>query len=317
MKVSEHIQSANGRLVSFEILPPAKGRGIQSVFDALDPLMAFRPPYINITYHQSETVLRPSQNSLMEVRHVRKRPGTVAISAAIMHRYQVDVVPHLICGGFSKEETEDALIDLHYLGIQNILAVRGDGDPMSKRFVPAKKGHEYAIDLLRQIMDMNRGIYQDEMLLNASRTSFSVGVAGYPEKHFEAPNKKSDLKRLKDKVDAGADYIVTQMFFDNRVFFDFVADCRSLGIDVPIIPGLKPLSTADQLSVIPQTFKVDIPEELAMEVEKCTNARQIRELGIEWAIAQSKELYAAGIPIIHYFTMGKTDHLADIVKGVL
>lgn len=317
MKVSEHINAANGRMVSFEILPPAKGRGIQSVFDALDPLMEFRPPYINITYHQSETVLRPRQNGLMEMRHVRKRPGTVAISAAIMNRYQVDVVPHLICGGFSKEETEDALIDLHYLGIDNILAVRGDGDPMSKRFLPAKDGNDYAIDLLRQILDMNRGIYQDEMLLNASRTSFSVGVAGYPEKHFEAPNRQSDLKRLKDKVDAGADYIVTQMFFDNRVFFDFVDDCRAIGINVPIIPGLKPLSAAGQLSVIPQTFKVDIPEALSLEVEKCRDAAQVRALGTEWAIAQSKELFAAGVPIIHYFTMGKTSHMVDIVRGVL
>jgi len=317
MKVTDHISAASGKLVSFEILPPAKGMSIQTVFDALDPLMVFNPPYINITYHQSETVLMPRESGLLEMRHVRKRPGTVAISAAIKNRYGVDVVPHLICGGFSKEETEDALIDLHYLGIENILAIRGDGDPMSKRFQPAKDGHVYAIDLLRQIQKMNRGIYLDEMLQNTTKTNFSVGVAGYPEKHFEAPNKQSDILWLKAKVDAGADYIVTQMFFDNRKYFDFVKDCRAQGIKVPIIPGLKPLATQSQLQVIPQTFKVDVPDELAREVEKCNNAQEVRQLGIEWAIRQSRELFSSGAPLIHYFTMGRVDNMVDIVKAVL
>lgn len=316
MKVTDHIQTGR-KQVSFEILPPTKGSSIEMVYEALDPLMEFKPPYINITYHQTETVLMPRDGGLHEMRHVRKRPGTVAISAAIMNRYQVDVVPHLICGGFSKEETEDALIDLNYLGIHNILVVRGDGDPLSKRFQPVKDGHAYAIDLVHQIMNMNKGIYLDVMLRNANSTNFSVGVAGYPEKHFESPNKQSDLAWLKAKVDAGADYIVTQMFFDNKKFFSFVNDCRAMGITVPIIPGLKMLSTRKQLHIIPQTFKVDIPDELSREVEKCTNPQQVRELGIEWTVNQSKELYASGVPLIHYFTMGKADAMVEIVQQVL
>lgn len=287
------------------------------VYDTLDPLMEFKPPYINITYHQTETVLTPREGGLLEMRHVRKRPGTVAISAAIMNRYHVDVVPHLICGGFSREETEDALIDLNYLGIENILAVRGDGDPMSKRFQPEKDGHPHAIGLISQIMNMNRGSYLDEMLRNASPTNFSVGVAGYPEKHVESPNKQSDLAWLRAKVDAGADYIVTQMFFDNDKYFAFVADCHAAGITVPIIPGIKPLSTSKQLHILPQTFKVDIPESLSREVERCSTPQQVRELGIEWAVNQSKELYASGVPLIHYFTMGKPDAMIDIVRQVL
>ncbi len=316
MKVTDHIQSG-GKQVSFEILPPAKGSSIQLVFDTLDPLMEFKPPYINITYHQTETVLMPRENGLLEARHVRKRPGTVAISAAIQHRYQVDVVPHLICGGFSKDETEDALIDLNYLGIENILAIRGDGDPLSKRFQPVKDGHHYALSLVKQIMNMNKGIYLDEMLRNATRSSFEVGVAGYPEKHFESPNKETDLAMLKDKVDAGAAYIVTQMFFDNKKYFGFVNDCRAFGIEVPIIPGLKPLATRRQLNVIPQTFKVDIPDELSREVEKCSNTEQVRQLGVEWAVKQARELYAAGVPLIHFFTMGKPEGMVEIVRAVL
>ena len=317
MKVTQHIKTAKGKQVSFEILPPAKGTSIQTVFDALDSLMEFKPPYINITYHQSETVLLPREGGLLEMRHVRKRPGTVAISAAIQNRYRVDVVPHLICGGFSKEETEDALIDLHYLGIENILAVRGDGDPLSKRFQPEKDGHPHAIDLLRQITDMNRGVYLDQMLRNATKSDFEIGVAGYPEKHFESPNKERDLAWLKAKVDAGAAYIVTQMFFDNARYFDFVKDCREAGIEVPIIPGLKPLSTRSQLRVIPQTFKVDIPPGLAREVEKCQTPAQVRQVGTEWAIAQSRELFASGLPVIHYFTMGDASNVVDIVRAVL
>ncbi len=287
------------------------------VFDTLDPLMQFEPAYINITYHQSETVLMPRENGLLEARDIRKRPGTVAISAAVHHRYQVDMVPHLICGGFSKEETEDALIDLNYLGMENILAIRGDGDPLSKRFQPVKDGHHYAIDLVKQIMNMNKGIYLDEMLRNATKSNFQVGVAGYPEKHAESPNKHTDLAMLKAKVDAGASYIVTQMFFDNKKFFDFVNDCRAIGINVPIIPGLKPLATRRQLNVIPQTFKVDIPDELTREVDKCADQQQVRQLGIEWTMQQSKELFASGVPLIHYFTMGRVEGMVEIVKQTL
>jgi methylenetetrahydrofolate reductase (NADPH) len=316
MKVTDHIQSGK-KQVSFEILPPAKGSSIQMVFDTLDPLMQFQPAYVNITYHQSETVLMPRENGLLEARNVRKRPGTVAIAAAIHHRYQVDMVPHLICGGFSKDETEDALIDLNYLGIENILVIRGDGDPLSKKFQPVKDGHHYAIDLVKQIMNMNKGIYLDEMLHNATKSNFQVGVAGYPEKHAESPNKSTDLAMLKAKIDAGAAYIVTQMFFDNKKFFDFVNDCRAIGITVPIIPGLKPLATRRQLNVIPQTFKVDIPDELSREVEKCSSQQAVRQLGIEWTVQQSKELFAYGMPLIHYFTMGRVEGMVEIVKHVL
>ena len=316
MKLTEHLNTCK-RQVSFEVLPPAKGSSIKTVYDTLDPLMEFKPPCINITYHQSEMVFVPRTDGLMEVRHVRKRPGTVAISAAIMNRYHVDVVPHLICGGFTREETEDALIDLHYLGIGNVLVVRGDGDPLSRRFQPVKEGHGHALGLVQQVIGMNRGVYLDDTLRNATPTNFTVGVAGYPEKHSESPNRQSDLAWLKAKVDAGAEYIVTQMFFDNKRYFAFVNDCLAAGIRVPVIPGIKPLSTKGQLQVIPQTFKVDIPEELSREVEKCTTREQVVELGTEWAVKQSRELFAAGVPLIHYFTMGKTEQMVDIVRKVI
>jgi len=316
MKVTDHIASASSTLVSFEILPPTKGASIQTIFDALDPLMEFNPPYINITYHQPELVLKQRPDGLIEPRVVRKRPGTVAISAALQHRYKIDVVPHLICGGFSREETEDALIDLNYLGINNILIVRGDADSLTGRFSASKDGYQFALDLLKHVMSMNKGKYLDEEIQRAVPTSFSPGVAGYPEKHAESPNMEADLGHLKEKVDAGAEYIVTQMFFDNQKFFSFVKACRDIGIKVPIIPGLKPLSIKKHLNLLPQTFKVDIPVDLAREVEACTDNIQVRELGIQWAIQQSKELIAAGVPGIHYFTMGKSDNIRKIVESV-
>ncbi len=282
----------------------------------MDPLMEFKPPYINITYHQPELVLKKRENGLLEQKAVRKRPGTVAISSAIMNKYQVDVVSHLICGGFSREETEDALIDLHYLGIHNVLIVRGDADSKSGRFVVSPGGHEYAIDLLNQVMDMNRGLYLDEDLENPTPTIFSAGVAGYPEKHTEAPNLDTDLRHLKAKVDAGAEYVVTQMFFDNQKFFDFVKKCRDIGITVPIIPGLKPVSIKKHLNILPQTFKVDLPIDLASEMEKCHDNNSVRELGVEWAILQSRELIASGVPIIHFFTMGRADNIRSIAENV-
>lgn len=316
MKVTEHIKHSAGPLVSFEILPPTKGSSIQTIFDALDPLMEFKPPYINITYHQPEVVLKQRPDGLLEPRVTRKRPGTVAISAALQNRYQIDVVPHLICGGFSKEETEDALIDLHYLGIRNVLVVRGDADPVTGRFTAPKNGHPYALDLLKQVMDMNRGIYLDDEIQNPMPTLFSAGVAGYPEKHAESPNMEADLRHLKQKVDAGAEYVVTQMFFDNAKFFSFVKACREMGIQVPIIPGIKPLSIKKHLSLLPQIFKVDIPPALAREVEACKDNSQVRDLGIEWTIQQSKELLEWGVPGIHYFTMGRSDNIRKIVEGV-
>ena len=317
MNIPEHLQHSGKPKVSFEILPPTKGSSILEIFNTLDPLMEFKPPYINITYHQPELVLKERQDGLLEQRVVRKRPGTVAISSAIKNKYQVDVVPHLICGGFSREDTEDALIDLHYLGIHNVLVVRGDADSRSGRFVVTPQGHQNAIDLLHQVMGMNKGRYLDDELENLTATSFSAGVAGYPEKHAESPNLDTDLRHLKAKVDAGADYIVTQMFFDNKKFFDFERKCREIGISVPIIPGLKPVSIKKHLSLLPQTFKVDIPPDLASEMEKCANNKAVRELGIEWAIQQSRELLAAGVPIIHFFTMGRADNIRRIVENVL
>ncbi len=316
MKVTEHIASSAETRISFEILPPTKGSSIRTIFDTLDPLMEFNPPYINITYHQAEVDLKQRPDGLLEPRIVRKRPGTVAISSAILSRYQVDVVPHLICGGFSKQETEDALIDLHYLGINNILVVRGDANPLTGRFVPAKDGHEHAIDLLQQVLQMNHGTYLEEDLDKPDPTDFCAGVAGYPEKHIEAPNLESDLCFLKAKVDAGASYIVTQMFFDNRRFFGFVDKCRNAGINVPIIPGIKPVSIKKHLNLLPQTFKVDIPPDLAREMVRCKDNEAVRQVGIEWAINQSKELIRAGVPVIHFFTMGRTDNIRKIAEAI-
>jgi len=317
MKVIEHIAKGNRTKVSFEILPPTKGSSIATIYDTLDQLMEFKPPYINITYHQAEIDLKQRPDGLLEPKVVRKRPGTVAISAAILSRYQVDVVPHLICGGFSKEDTEDALIDLHYLGINNLLTVRGDANPLTGRFMPEKNGHEHAVDLLKQAIDLNHGKYLEDDLVNPQPTDFCIGVAAYPEKHIEAPNAESDLKYLKAKVDAGAEYIVTQMFFDNQRFFSFVDSCRQAGIRVPIIPGLKPVSIMKHLNLLPQTFKVDIPPALAQEVDRCKDNEAVRQVGIEWAIQQSKELIHSGVPIIHFFTMGRADNIRKIVEGIL
>ena len=316
MKVTEHISALTGPRFSFEILPPTKGSSIQTIYDTLDPLMEFRPPYINITYHQAEVELKERPDGLLEPRVVRKRPGTVAISAAIQNRYRVDVVPHLICGGFSKEETEDALIDLHYLGIHNVLLVRGDASQLTGRFIPTRNGHEHAIDLLRQVIDLKHGKYLEEDLENPEPLDFSPGVAAYPEKHLEAPNFETDLLHLKAKVDAGAEYVVTQMFFDNSKFFSFLNACRKMGITVPIIPGIKPVSIKKHMNLLPQTFKVDIPSDLSKEVDKCRTNQEVRQVGIEWAIMQSKELIAAGVPIIHFFTMGRADNIRKIAEAI-
>jgi methylenetetrahydrofolate reductase (NADPH) len=316
MKVTDHLDGLKGPRFSFEILPPTKGSSIQTIYDTLDPLMEFHPPYINITYHQAEVELKERPDGLLEPRVVRKRPGTVAISAAIQNRYRVDVVPHLICGGFSKEETEDALIDLHYLGIHNVLLVRGDASQLTGRFVPSRNGHEHAIDLLKQVVDLNHGKYLEEDLQNPEPLNFSPGVAAYPEKHLEAPNFETDLQHLKAKIDAGAEYMVTQMFFDNSKFFSFVKACRQIGITVPIIPGIKPVSIKKHMNLLPQTFKVDIPQELSREVEKCKTNQDVRQVGIEWAISQSKELIAGGVPIIHFFTMGRADNIRKIAEAI-
>jgi methylenetetrahydrofolate reductase (NADPH) len=316
LKVNEHIDSAKKTLFSFELLPPLKGQNIENIQNTVDPLMELNPAFVNVTYHQEEFVYKTLPSGLIEKKTIRKRPGTVGIAAAIMYRYGVNVVPHIICGGFTREETENALIDLHFLGIKNLLVVRGDAQPSMKYFQAEPGGHSHALDLVKQIGDLNKGIYLEEDLLNSTPTDFSIGVAGYPEKHIEAPNMESDLKYLKMKIDAGAEFIVTQMFFDNSKFFDFVDRCRAAGITVPIIPGLKPISSLGQLNTLPQTFNIDLPDDLVKEVQKCSNNQQVREVGAEWAIAQSKELVNRNSPAIHFYTMGRADNIVKIARAV-
>ena len=316
MKVTEHIQQAKDTLISFEVLPPLKGKTITSLYDHLDPLMEFKPPWINVTYHRSETMFKKKADGGFDKVEVRKRPGTVGICAAIMNHYQVDAVPHIICGGFTKRETEDALIDLDFLGIDNVLVLRGDAAKNESAFEPEKDGNLFAIDLLHQVNNMNNGIYLDEDIKNGGKTKFCMGVAGYPEKHFEAPNLEMDLLKLKQKVDAGAEYIMTQMFFDNQKFFEFVKACRDMGITVPIIPGLKPITNKKQLSVLPRIFHVDIPTDLSVEMMKCKTDQESEQVGAEWLIQQSKELKAIGVPVLHYYTLGKPKVIWNVVKAL-
>jgi len=316
MNITEHIQKAKSTLFSFELLPPLKGENLQSIFNAIDPLLEYSPAYINVTYHREEVVYQKKTDGSLFTKVLRRRPGTVGIAAAIQHRYNLDVVPHLICGGFSIEETEDALIDFDFLGIQNILAVRGDSDKITGRFDPKPGGHRHSVELVKQIMRMNNGKYIDENIDAANPTSFCIGVAGYPEKHAEAPNMATDLMHLKEKIDAGAEYIVTQLFFDNNKFFLFVENCRKIGITVPIIPGIKPISLKSHLNILPRIFNVDLPEDLVHELNFCKDNKAARELGIEWAIKQTRELKEAGVPSIHFYTMGKSDNIAKIAKAI-
>jgi methylenetetrahydrofolate reductase (NADPH) len=316
MKVIEHLQQAKDTLVSFEILPPLKGKTISSIYDHLDPLMEFKPAFINVTYHRSETMFKKKTDGTFEKVEVRKRPGTVGICAAIMNHYRVDAVPHLICGGFAKRETEDALIDLHFLGIDNVLVLRGDAAKNESSFEPEPDGHRYAIDLLKQVVCLNQGVYLEEDIKNGGKTNFCIGVAGYPEKHFEAPNLDTDLMYLKQKVEAGAEYITTQMFFDNQKYFDFVKNCREQGINVPVIPGLKPITNKKQLSMLPKVFHVDLPTELSNAILQCKNDAEVEQVGMEWLIHQSRELKKAGVPVLHYYTLGKAKLIETVVKAV-
>ncbi len=316
-KVTEHIAGSDKALFSFELLPPLKGQDFSAIQNAIDPLIEFNPAFINITYHQQEVVYDTLGNGLMKKHTVRKRPGTVGISAAIKYRYSIPVVPHIICGGFTREETENALIDLNFLGIKNLLVVRGDPPVGMKTFVPEPDGNAHAVDLVKQIAQLNQGRYLEKDIKNYRSTDFCIGVAGYPEKHSESPNLESDLHFLKKKVAAGADYIVTQMFFNNQKYFDFVKNCRAKGIDVPIIPGLKPITTQNQMVSLPQTFHVDLPEALVKEILKCKDNRDVRQVGVEWAILQSKELLKFGVPGVHFYTMGKSDNIREIAKNIL
>ena len=317
MKVTEHIKQAKGSTqFSFEILPPLKGQNVQSIFDNIDPLMEFNPPFIDVTYHREEYVYKELENGLLKKQVVKKRPGTVGICAAIQNKYQVDAIPHILCGGFTKEDTENFLIDLDFLGIDNVMALRGDAVKSDVYFKPEKEGHAYASELVAQIKALNTGQYLDEELLNTSKTDFCIGVGGYPEKHMEAPSLDRDIQFLKHKIENGATYIVTQMFFDNQKYFDFVDKCRKAGITVPIIPGLKPIATKKQLNIIPHRFHVDLPESLILEIIKCKTNEQVKQVGIEWCIQQSQALKQANIPVLHYYSMGKSDNIKTIASSV-
>ena len=317
MKVTDHIKEAKDTVVSFEILPPLKGKTIESIYNHLDPLMEFNPAFINVTYHRSEQVFKKKADGTFEKVEIRKRPGTVGICAAIMNHYKIDAVPHLICGGFNLQETENALIDLAFLGIDNVLVLRGDAAKNETLFEPEKNGHSYALDLLKQTVNLNHGIYLEEDIRDGYKTQFCIGVAGYPEKHFEAPNMESDIRYLKMKVDAGADYITTQMFFDNKMYFEFVKNCREAGIEIPIIPGLKPVTSKKQLSVLPRTFYVDIPTGLSNEILKCKTDADVEIVGTEWLLEQSRELKKSGVPVLHYYTLGKPHVIANVVKELV
>lgn len=316
MKVTDHIKKAKGEtLFTFEIIPPVKGKSIQELYDNIDPLMEFKPPFIDVTTSREEYVYI-DRDGLLDKKLTRMRPGTLGICASITHKYDVDTVPHVLCGGFTKEETEYLLVDCHYLGIDNVMALRGDAMREQKYFEATKGGHPYASSLVAQIKQLNDGKYLHEVIETDNCANFCIGVAGYPEKHMEAPSMKSDLKRLKEKVDLGADYVVTQMFFDNDKYFDFVDAAKAYGIDVPIIPGIKPIAVKRHLQLLPQVFRVDLPQDLIDAVEACKTNNQVRQVGVEWCIQQSKELKRAGVPVLHYYSMGKSDNIKAIAKEV-
>ena len=315
MKITEHIKKANGKtLFSFEIIPPKKGNNIQDLYNNIDPLMEFNPPFIDVTTSREEYVNIDKGNGLLDRKITRMRPGTVGICAAIKHKYDVDTVPHVLCGGFTKEETEYVLVDCHYLGIDNVMALRGDAMSHQKYFEANKGGNQFASDLVKQIQDLNCGKYLHDVIEATNKADFCIGVAGYPEKHLEAPSLQTDLRRLKEKVDAGADYVVTQMFFDNEKYFAFVDAAKKAGINVPIIPGIKPIAVKRHLQLLPQVFKIDLPENLISEIENCKTNKDVRKIGVEWAIQQSKELLAAGVPVLHYYSMGKSDNIHAIAS---
>lgn len=317
MKITEHITNSNGRtLLGFELLPPLKGENIDQIYQAIDPLIEYAPSFIDVTYHREEIIYKQRPDGLLERKTVRKRPGTVGIAAAIHYKYKIDVVPHIICGGFNREETENALIDLHFLGIDNLMLLRGDNPKGEKLFTPEPDGHKHALGLVKQVIDLNRGIYVEEDIINPMPTDFCIGVAGYPEKHVESPNMAADIHFLKEKIKAGADYIVTQMFFDNDKYFKFVQLCRENDINVPIIPGLKPIAARSQLTNLPKTFAIDLPEALVSEVLKCKDNTAVNQVGVEWTTAQAKELKEKGVQVLHFYTMGKAENIRKIVKSV-
>lgn len=314
MKVTEHLSQANGPIVSLEILPPTKGKGINSIFNHLDPLMEFKPAFVNVTYHRAEQVLKKRSDGSFEQVEIRKRPGTVSICAALMNRYKIEAIPHLICGGFTKEETENALIDLNFLGVKNVLALRGDAAANEKFFTANPRGHRFAEDLVKQVVDLNKGKYIEEEIIDGVKTDFCIGVAGYPEKHFESPNADTDMYYLKRKVDLGADYIVTQMFFNNTHYYNFLKRCADNGITVPVVPGLKPLTNQKQLTTIPSIFNVEVPVDLVNEMMKSKSADAGDKIGEEWLYNQCKDLLANNAPVLHFYTLGKPMVVYNVLK---
>ena len=316
-KVIDIINSSKRQFASFEMVPPLKGSDVSRLYQSIDPLMEFEPPFINVTCHRDEVEYVPNADGTYTKMTVVKRPSTVAIVAAIMRRYpELVIVPHVICGGASRSKVESELLDLHFLGIRNIVALRGDALPGQRFFIAEPDGFCHSSELVDMINRLNSAKYLDPTVKNGIATDFCVGVAAYPEKHYEAANLDVDIQYLKQKVEAGADYIVTQMFFDNSKFFDFVDRCRQQGITVPIIPGLKPISSLRQIDLLPRSFHIDIPQELVSMLQKTKTADEVYNAGIEWAIGQSRELLANGVPAIHYYTMAKTDNVCKIVKAV-
>lgn len=316
MRVIDLINNPGKTAFSFEILPPLKGTGIDKLYKTIDTLREFEPKYINITTHRSEYVYKDLGNGMFQRSRLRRRPGTVAVAAAIQNKYDITVVPHLLCSGFSREETEYVLLDLQFLNITDLLVLRGDKAKHESAFIPEEDGYRHAVELQEQINNFNRGIFVDGSEMQVTNTPFSYGVACYPEKHEEAPNIDSDIYWLKKKVEAGAGYAVTQLFYDNRKFVAFVDRVRKAGITVPIIPGIKPFKRTAQLGMIPKTFKVDIPEELEREVLKCKSDNEVQQVGIEWCITQCKELMALGVPSIHFYSIGATDSIKQVAKEI-
>ena len=317
MKVIDILNSSQKPFASFELVPPLKGSDVSRLYDSIDPLMQFQPPFINITCHRDEVEYVPNGDGSYRKMTLAKRPSTIAIVAAIMRRYpNLEIVPHVICGGASQSRVESELLDLHFLGIQNVVALRGDAIPGQRFFIPEPDGFSHSSELVAMIRHLNNGQYLDPTVKNGLSTDFCVGVAAYPEKHFEAANLDVDIQHLKQKVEAGADYIVTQMFFDNQQYFRFLDRLREAGITVPVIPGLKPISSQRQIDLLPRSFHIDIPQALVNEINKAKTADAVYQVGIEWAIEQSRDLLAHGAPAIHYYTMAKPDNVCQIVEKV-
>ncbi|MBS1585680.1 MAG: methylenetetrahydrofolate reductase [NAD(P)H] [Bacteroidetes bacterium] len=314
MKVTEHIAQAKEPIISLEILPPTKGKSIESIYSHLDPLMEFKPAFINVTYHRAEQVYKKRADGNFERVEIRKRPGTVGICAALMNKYKVEAIPHLICGGFSKEETENALIDLHFLGVKNVLALRGDAAANEKFFTPHPNGHRYAEDLVKQVISLNQGKYLEEDIMDGVKTDFCIGVAGYPEKHFEAPNLDTDIYYLKRKIELGADYVTSQMFFNNKHFYNYLDRCKEHGVNVPIMPGLKPLTSKRQLTMIPSIFNVEVPVELCNEMLKAKTEADCDQVGTEWLLEQCRDLLRNKVPVLHFYTLGKPKVIYNVLK---